>query len=718
MWVVIAGLLLLAMLMDVHAEGSKEFTANGGNRAYLSYRNDSPAAQGGLLVRTFVKVYVNAGETLNLGSSANGLGAASIRLTRPDATTTNSPAIGASFIGVITNRVQETNGPLPNAGGYNPWSVTVQAGQGGVWIVEFISPSAADTTTGSSTAIAANANWTRAANQSATTSSVLAWDVTVRSSGGATINGRAYLNKFSGNMYANSINLNAITTVVTRDGFRYLANANGIDPFLFHFFVNNRGFRTNGTAPLLQSVALAGANFQDPEIADTALDTTAKIYFTTPAADLPAAAPIAPAWGTNTWLNVSPAYPIISNFDYVGADGTPHAFGAGVGGTIIFDSSAAGSYRIEMDMDGNGSVTNAVDVVLQGAMVAGSNSVTWNGLNGLGAPAPASGSPSSFGLKSTPLAGEVHFPYLDAENNPNGLILQRLNGNSAPDFTVYWNDLALGGTAAVFGTNSSAGVHRWTGSFGNVRGMDTWTYALGVAVVDAAGLVIRASDLQAVSKTPGTSNFVAGGSATYSLVFRNNGPNDSTNAIVSDVFPSGITNIAVVSTNFSGSGAVNSVTIATNTFTASVNLCSNTTVTFVLSGNVLPGASGSLTNVARILRGPDNGDPNDPGNTGDGNNSITNIVSVVQGTDVLTTKTGPSGVLAGTNFTYTLTVTNRGTITASNVIVSDLLPSGFNVVSATPTLASVTNNIATWPAFNFSSGARDRKSTRLNSSHG
>ena len=65
------------------------------------------------------------------------------------------------------------------------------AGQGGVWIVEFISPSAADTTTGSSTAIAANANWTRAANQSATTSSVLAWDVTVRSSGGDTINGRA-----------------------------------------------------------------------------------------------------------------------------------------------------------------------------------------------------------------------------------------------------------------------------------------------------------------------------------------------------------------------------------------------------------------------------------------------------------------------------------------------------------------------------------------------
>ena len=48
--------------------------------------------------------------------------------------------------------------------------------------------------------------------------------------------------------------------------------------------------------------------------------------------------------------------------------------------------------------------------------------------------------------------------------------------------------------------------------------------------------------------------------------------------------------------------------------------------------------------------------------------------------DVATTVSGPDSVFATTNFTYTISVTNLGSSTASNILVSDTLPGGLNVV--------------------------------------
>jgi uncharacterized repeat protein (TIGR01451 family)/uncharacterized delta-60 repeat protein len=68
--------------------------------------------------------------------------------------------------------------------------------------------------------------------------------------------------------------------------------------------------------------------------------------------------------------------------------------------------------------------------------------------------------------------------------------------------------------------------------------------------------------------------------------------------------------------------------------------------------------------------------------------------------DLLTTKTGPQGpntVIAGQNFTYTITVENRGAVPATNVSVSDPLPAGVTFVSATngatESAGTVTKNI-------------------------
>lgn len=51
--------------------------------------------------------------------------------------------------------------------------------------------------------------------------------------------------------------------------------------------------------------------------------------------------------------------------------------------------------------------------------------------------------------------------------------------------------------------------------------------------------------------------------------------------------------------------------------------------------------------------------------------------------DIATTVTGPTNAGAGTNIVYTITVTNIGPLTASNVVASDVLPANVVFVSAT-----------------------------------
>jgi len=74
--------------------------------------------------------------------------------------------------------------------------------------------------------------------------------------------------------------------------------------------------------------------------------------------------------------------------------------------------------------------------------------------------------------------------------------------------------------------------------------------------------------------------------------------------------------------------------------------------------------------------------------------------------DIAVFKTGPANGVAGSNLTYTITVTNSGPNTASNVVVLDQLPVGFTFISTVPATATVSNNLVSWPALSLASGAR------------
>ena len=71
------------------------------------------------------------------------------------------------------------------------------------------------------------------------------------------------------------------------------------------------------------------------------------------------------------------------------------------------------------------------------------------------------------------------------------------------------------------------------------------------------------------------------------------------------------------------------------------------------------------------------------------NNTATGRVSFIGVADLALTKTGaPGPVTAGTNLTYTMTVTNNGPSTAPNVALADILPAEVKLVSAVPSQGS------------------------------
>ena len=600
-----------------HAEGSRDLTAQGGNRAYLEWRPSG--LLGGIPRRTEMKVYAEAGETIDLGSSAAGLGAGTINYRRPDGTSGTCAAAGR-----INNRSEEALGPEPVTGtGYTPCTVAVSAGQSGVWEIDLVSPAPANTA--NPPALAATANWT----QSNAVSYVNAWDITVRSAGGTTIPGRAFTNYLSLNMGANNIAFNPELFVQTQDGHRYRIAPNGLDPFVFIFFANNQGFRSSTGASLYRSVQLTtldafqnGENVHDPNTPDTANDVTHKIFLATPDPALPASAPSPD--GT-TWLVVPPSDPPTpSNFSFEGSEGTPGQAGQGAGGVFRFDSSGSGNQAVVIDINRDGTYGNANDRTLAGVVTQGANQVAWDGKDGNGTPVASSA--TAFQVRVTLHSAEVHFPLFDAENNPNGLILERQIPVPS-GYNVFYNDTGLsGGTPpspadARLGVSSQTGAQAFSGGFGDHKGIDTWTYRTSSPEPLAGGVEVAQADL-AITNTDGATTSSVGQPITYTVQVTNSGPSDVAGAQLADTVPGGVSGVSWTCQVTSGTGNCGTASGSGNAVSTALDLDAGAVATITITGTVAPGAPRTLSNTAAVVR-PD--DVDDPDTT---NNSATDATTI------------------------------------------------------------------------------------------
>ena len=263
------------------------------------------------------------------------------------------------------------------------------------------------------------------------------------------------------------------------------------------------------------------------------------------------------------------------------------------------------------------------------------------------------------------------------------------NGNG----TVWWGTLtnfALGATTnftVVVTAPASGSIANTVSSSATSTDPDASNNDGSASNAKVITGVTPVADLK-VTKS-GAASVVAGSNLTYTITFTNLGPNNATNIVVTDTLPPTATFVSA-----SGGGSYSGGVV---TWPAMTNvLGTNFTVTVTAPG------SGTLTNVAAGTSSTF--DPDASNNDGSATNAIV-LTTIVSSADVKTTKAGPTSAAGTSNITYTITVTNHGPSTASNVVVSDVLPAEVTFVSASG--GGTTNNgVVTWPTLtNFANAA-------------
>ena len=179
-----------------------------------------------------------------------------------------------------------------------------------------------------------------------------------------------------------------------------------------------------------------------------------------------------------------------------------------------------------------------------------------------------------------------------------------------------------------------------------------------------ATAVNRQVDL-VLTKSDSDDPAVAGEQLTYELTVTNNGPSTATDVEIEDTLPSGVTFAS--SPDCSGSGST--VTCDVGTLAPSVS------ATVSLTVSIDPGTSGSITNTAEATSSEPESTP--------GDNTATEETDIDREVDLAIVKTDSQDpAVAGTQLTYTLTVTNNGPSTATDVEIEDTLPSGVTFASS------------------------------------
>jgi uncharacterized repeat protein (TIGR01451 family) len=182
-----------------------------------------------------------------------------------------------------------------------------------------------------------------------------------------------------------------------------------------------------------------------------------------------------------------------------------------------------------------------------------------------------------------------------------------------------------------------------------------------------------------LAKTVNNATPNVGDTITFTVTLTDNGPNSASNVQVSDVLPAGLSFVSATpsqGTYNSGSGlwTVGSVTTAT------------AQTLQILAKVVSPNTQ---TNTASVRRA-DEYDPNP-------NNNSASVSETPQKADLVLTKTvNNTSPNVGDTITFTITLSDAGPNSATNVTVQDALPAGLAFVSATPSQGTYNSGTGLW----------------------
>jgi uncharacterized repeat protein (TIGR01451 family) len=202
----------------------------------------------------------------------------------------------------------------------------------------------------------------------------------------------------------------------------------------------------------------------------------------------------------------------------------------------------------------------------------------------------------------------------------------------------------------------------------------------------------------AVRKSATPSSVLAGQAVTYTVTVTNLGPSTATNIVITDVFQGGATFGGVIATSGGATlqaSSANAVTFTISTLSAGAAAS--------MTYYVIAPSAGVITNTATVAA--------NQVDTDQGNNTTSVGTPVTPAANLAVRKSvTPSSALAGQAVTYTVTVTNLGPSTATNIVITDVFRGGatFGGVIATSggaTLQASSANAVTFTISTLSAGA-------------
>ena len=405
---------MFSTVCPVAGEGSREYNSNNNSqRSFLRVFSTSGGVPS-IVVSQPHFVYMKSGEKMYIGSSIADSTSHEITLTTPSGTVTSYDIVkdGNGYIGT---RVQELAGPKPlNASGYTP--ITYTASEEGVYIVDFYGDQNINL---KNVAIKNSDEW----NASNKTHNIAAWDITVASASGSKINGRVFAPRLG--FSSNSVySVSSSVYVLTENGYQYKYSINNINGADYQVFSSNIGAVVNGhSAYTSYHTSAPGYSYFSRRdfIRQTNGGIMNRLFYNRPDSAL------------LTYLglpsNGNPIVPSISNLHFTSDSNIDNSLYANEGGVFSFDCSIENEkYTFTLDF-GNG------NEVKKYGTTSLSNTVVWDGKDSNGDYAQAGTLRASIEL----LAGENHFVINDIEVINDGIVIQRINGNSPTPYKVYYN---------------------------------------------------------------------------------------------------------------------------------------------------------------------------------------------------------------------------------------------------------------------------------------
>ncbi|SHG47276.1 hypothetical protein SAMN04488522_105606, partial [Pedobacter caeni] len=652
---------LLVNFSVAYAEGSKDLYPAGvsGNRAFL-YSNSSASSSVSFPFKTLGTHYVYAkkNEFIAVASSVQGISnGGEIRVTAPN----GSRDVITVYDGRIPDRLRELNGPNHfgenHSNKYTPSYIPVN-GDEGIWKIEFI-PRGSETSPDNPepTDDLADGDWSIEGRRSVV---IAAWDISVED--------ESRTSWREGRVYTNLLNLKLYNTleyengayhgtnyVLTKDGRIYRVKNNGNNGYAFTFFSNNKGFIDAAGSPIYKSLNTTNSlviknSVHDPRIADDDVRNlvTHKLFYQPPSFDLPSSAPVI-LWSktnskiqTQTWLKNTAIVPIVTKVAFNGSEAATPNQASQKGGIITFTANVPGTFRITIPIASPGR-----DKVIVGLAAAGENRIEWKGLDGNDRlVSPGLIIPK---IKVKLSSAEVHFPFIDMEINPKGIVIE-LTENKHPYLVkdksldesvyndrVYWDDSDVSEGMAgegsdpkvnnIEGSSSRTLGHIWgtynrdyevtrngndgrgSFSFGNEKAMDTYAYILSNEEAAELNVNIKVADLKIVSITPVGNSLASGKELSYVVKVKNDGPSDITGANFQFLAPPGFQITKAV--HSSGTCATESnQNISGSNYSSTLNLKNNCEISYTITGIIGTGMSAPPFRVeANIMRPADVTDP-------------------------------------------------------------------------------------------------------------